>query len=185
MARRRSTKGDDSEVITPMMRITRARQVAELRNESPPKTWPQVAKATGLSQRTCQRLLEMLRATGDPDAPADAMRWVWERFDTLRVVMDEASNTYAAAPEGSAVRVGALKRIDEASAGILALAADVGFLPRHLRALSAEREIQQVFLDFAELLREHDAPDTLLEGLLELANRRVAQPAAARSLPAA
>lgn len=169
-----------------MERVRWAREVVRLREEK--KTWPEVATIVGKSQATCKRLAASQRDTGDPDAPADAMSWVWERFDVLRVVMDEASKTYDAAPEGSSVRVGALKRFDEASAGIIELASRVGFLPRRLGYLGAEREMQQVFREFAELLQDHGASDALIGDLLHLAEARLAHGAPAiegQSRPAA
>lgn len=171
------------EPITPMDRVRWAREVVRLKYGEH-KTWGQVAKATGLSVATCKRIAADLQRAGDPDGPDDPMQWIRQHLDTLRVTMEEASNTYAAAPEGSAVRVGALKLFKQTSEDIVTLAVRVGFLPRQLGALSAEREMQQMFRELAELAREHDVPDEFLTAVLAMGERRLTQPRSP-ALPAA
>jgi DNA-binding Lrp family transcriptional regulator len=159
-----------------MDRVRHSRRIAAMRAEDPPRTWAKVAREIGMSSRQCQELLRQLQQSGDPDAPADPMAPIQRHLDVLEITMQEASATYASAPEGTSVRVGALRLMKEASGEMLDYMRLVGLLPRHLGHLAADREMQQVFREMAELLREHDADDDLLAGLLGLAERRLTGP---------
>lgn len=157
--------------VTPMDRIRWSRDVSRLKAEG--KTWPEVAAATGLSQAKCRRLHAQMRAAGDPDAPVDAWAWVHRHLDALVIVMEEASATYSAAPAGSSAAVGALKLWKQTSEDMLELAQRVGWTPRQLGALNAERAMQELFREFARIAEEHNASDELLRSLLDLAERRL------------
>lgn len=160
-----------------MERVRWARTIAAMRMEKPkPRTWPQIAKATGMSRAKCQRLYSQLLMDGDPDAPVEPMVWITERLDALRVTMDEASATYTAAPKGSAVQVGALKLFNQASAEILELAAGLGYVPQELGALAAERRMQALFREFADLAQHFDVPDEFLRAVQDLSTRRITGP---------
>jgi len=154
-----------------MDRVRWARLIARRRAQS--VQWQQIADETGLSVDQCQRLHNQLLRAGDPDAPRDAWEWVFERRDALDAVMEEAARTYEAAPEGSAAAIGALKLFNQASAEKLELARMVGWTPRRLGALNAERAMQEMFRRLAEVAEEHDAPDELVRAFLDLAERQI------------
>lgn len=168
-----------------MERVRWAREVVRMKADD--MTWPEIAVATGMSQAKCKRLAKDLQDAGDPDRPADPMAPIQRHLDVLEVTMLEASQTYVDAPEGSSVRVGALKLLKESSADWIDMMRLVGGVPRQLGAIPAERQMQQLFREFAELLRDHDASDEMLQALLELAERRLTRsaPIEGRALPAA
>lgn len=170
-----------------MDRVRWARKIAAMRTEDPPREWKDIAKETGLGIRACQKLHRQLMEAGDPDAPADPMAPIQRHLDVLEVTMHEASVTYAAAPEGSSVRVGALRLLKESSGEWIDMLRAVGFLPRQLGAVSAERELQALFREVAELAREHEVSDEFVDAVLRLSERRLTRPPAinGRSLPAA
>lgn len=87
--------------------------------------------------------------------------------------MEKAGETYAQAPAGSAVQVGALKAFEMASEKSLELARWVGWTPRQLGALSAERAMQEMFREMAAIAERYDAPTEMIEAFLELAERRL------------
>lgn len=159
--------------VTPMDRVRWAREIGALRSQKPAMTWRRIAKRTGLSQDVCQHLHAQLIRSGDPDAPPDAWEWVYRRLDALQVVMDEAASTYVAASAGSAAAVGALKLFDLASEKMLELARWVGWTPRQLGALNAERAMQEMFREFAAIVERYDVPSAALEEILDLAERRL------------
>jgi hypothetical protein len=166
--------------VAPMDRVRWARRIASLRAADPPVTWAEVSREIGLSQSQCKRILAQHRAAGDPDAPADPWAPIQRHIDVLEVALDLASETYAAAPPGSSVRVGAIRQMMEASERMLDVMRTVGLLPRDLRAMSVEREVRQLFLDLAEVLREHDVPDEVVQKMVALSERRIVQPAQLR-----
>jgi hypothetical protein len=142
------------------------------------KTWPEVAKATGLSQAKCRRLYAQVQQSGDPDAPVDAWAWVYRRLDALNITMEEVAVTYAAAPPGSAAAVRALQVWEQTSEKMLELARWVGWTPRQLGALNAERAMQEMFREIARIVERYDVPTEAVEEILELAERRLSGPAA-------
>lgn len=162
--------------VTPMDRVRWARTIAARRAEDPPKEWREIAREVGLPVRNCQKLLKQLQETGDPDAPANPMAPIQRHLDVLETVMDEAAITYAEATRG-AERVGALKLLKDASSEMIDYMRLVGFLPRQLGALSFEREAQQMFRQFAEILQRYDVPDDAVAEVLALAEQRLTAPA--------
>ena len=158
--------------MSPMERVRWAREVVRLRAEG--KTWPEVAKITGMSQAKCKRLERDIRDHGDPDSVVDPMAPVLRHLDVLEVTMDEASATYLAASPGSTARVGALKLLKESSAEMLEMMQLIGAVPRSLAAFRAEREMQQMLRDFIEVVRDHDIPDEAVQAMRDLAARRLA-----------
>jgi chorismate mutase len=163
----------ESEQLTPFDRVTLARRVAAMRAETPPRTWARVAKAIGKSSATCRRLLKQLEQSGDPEAPGDSWAPIREHLATLDEGMAAAAKAMVDATPGSSAQVGAIRAYVDIAERRLELMQRVGWLPRQLGVLSAEREMQAMFRDFGKLLREHGASDELLEGLLALAQKRI------------
>lgn len=159
--------------LTPMDQVRWARQIAQLRAEDPPVEWREIAKRTNISVRNCQRMHAQLMESGDPDRPMDSMAPIQRHLDVLEVVMQEAAETYSAAPAGSNARVGALRLMMDTSERVIDTMRIVGFLPRQLGALSVEQEVQLMFREFAAMAERHQVPDEFLRDLLVLAESRL------------
>jgi hypothetical protein len=153
-------------------RLHHAREVVQLKDNEG-LTWPQVAERTGRPKTTCERLYRDFKRNGDLHPDRDAWAWVYRRLDALTLVMEKAAETYAAAPAGSAVQVGALKAFEMASEKSLELARWVGWTPRQLGALSAERAMQEMFREMAAIAERYDAPDEMVQAFLDLAERKL------------
>lgn len=156
--------------MTPMDRVKWARKIAEWRIEG--REWKDIAKDVGLTQRNCQKLHQQYMESGDPDSTHDPMAPIHRHLQILEAVMAEAANTYAAAPDGSSVQVGALRLMKDASAEVIDYMRLAGMLPRHLGALALEQEMQQMMREFIEHLRRYNVDDKLLAELHDLAERR-------------
>lgn len=155
-----------------MDRLHFAREIARLKVDEA-LSWPQVAETVGLSQATCQRLFYALRDSGDVNPPEDAWTWVYEHRDALTIAMEHAARTYEAAPAGSSAAIGAIKQWIAASEKRLELATAVGWAPRQLGALSAERAMQELLKEMAAIAERYDAPDEMVQAFLDLAERRL------------
>jgi hypothetical protein len=158
-------------------RIHHAREIARLKDDEG-LTWPQVAERVGKPKTTCERLYRDLKRSGDLTPNRDAWAWVYMRLDALTMTMQRAAETYEAAPAGSSVAVGALKLWEASSEKMLELARWVGWTPRQLGALNAERAMQEMFREMAAIAEKYDAPDEMITAFLDLAERRLSgQPA--------
>lgn len=157
--------------VTPMDRLRWSREVARLKSDG--MTWPEVARATGLTQAKCRRLWAQLKESGDPDAPVDAWGWVYRRRDALTITLEEAAATYAAAEPGSQAAVAALRLWEQTSDKMLELARWVGWTPRQLAALTAENAMQEMFRELARIVERYDVPSEAIEEMLALAERRL------------
>lgn len=152
-------------------RVVLARRIRDMRAQRPMPTWTKVAKAIGKPARTCQYLLKQLQDAGDPDGPVDPMAPVEEHITLLTVAMRDVAQAALDAPSGSSAQVGALRSLIDFSEQRLDYMRLAGFLPRQLGALSAERELQALFRELAELAREHEVPDAFIEAVQGMGER--------------
>lgn len=157
--------------LSPLERYHRGRVIGEMRSRENPVAWKDIAREVGMSQ------------SGAKGAYADFLDWeeplhdpmdvVQETIDALTVSMHEALRTYEAAPEGSSIRVQALKVGMEAAITRLNVLRAAGRAPRSLAAPAVAQQMQIVFREFADLLRRHNVGEDALVELLGLAESQI------------
>jgi hypothetical protein len=176
--------------ISPLERYHRGRRIAAMRSREingklRPHSWKEIAKDVGLSESQCGLVYGQFL---EWEAPLhDPMEVVQETIDALTVAMHEALRTYEAAPEGTSVRVQALRTGMDAAVTRLQVMRAAGRAPRSLAAPAVAQQMQVVFREFAELLRRHQVGDDALREFLELAEGQMGRMSAieGRALPAA
>jgi hypothetical protein len=176
--------------LSPLERYARGKRIAEMRSRvvngnMKPLTWGQIGKEVGMSARGAEEAyatwLEWEEPLHDPNGVVD------ETINALTVSMHEALRTYEAAPEGSSVRVQALRTTVHTAITRLQVMRAAGRAPRSLAAPMVERQMQAVLREFAELLGRHEVGDDVLRDFLLLAESKMGQVTAidARELPSA
>jgi hypothetical protein len=134
-------------------------------------TWPTIAMKYKLTVRGCQKIAQSWRDDGLGDDVIDPIAEARALLDLLAQAVED----YAALEERTkhdGVRIAATRRKIDAALTRFELLQALGIVP-HPRAIAAEREIQQMFGEFAELARSFDLPDDFLGALLELADRKL------------
>lgn len=156
--------------------VTLGRKVAALRAQDPPMGFREIGQELGRPASTVRDIHKRFMEAGDPDRALDPMEPITEHLELLTQVQIRASEAIDDAEAGSPALIGALKLIVDTSERRLEMMRVLGVLPTQLGALSAERRMQEMFREFAELAREHEASDDLVTAMLALAERRVAVP---------
>jgi hypothetical protein len=131
-------------------------------------------RARGLTVRGCQKIARSWRDDGLGDDVIDPIAEARALLDLLAQAVED----YAALEERTkhdGIRIAATRRKIDAALTRFELLQALGIV-RRPRSITAEREIQQVFLDFADLAREFELPEDYLHALLEFVERRATEP---------
>jgi hypothetical protein len=135
-------------------------------------TWPAIALKHKLSVRRCQEVVQAWREDGLGDDIIDPIAEVRSVLDLLaQAVEDYATDEQKTKHDG--VRVGARHRKIEAAMARFDLLQSLGLIPKP-KVIALEREMQQVFAAFGDVLREHGASEEMLEAMADLSERQLA-----------
>lgn len=131
-----------------------------------------VADEYGITDRQVRRILSTWEAALGESGWIDPIAELRAAIAMLR----QAEADMAAieeAPDNHAAHIGATRLKTEINERRINLMQVLGLLPRNLAAIPVEQQMQAMFRDFAETLRRNDVSDEVLEGMLELAERRL------------
>jgi hypothetical protein len=134
------------------------------------KSWPSIALEHSLSVRRCQQIVEQWREDGlAASRTIDPLRETHDLLDLLAQAVDDYA-TLEQRTKHDAVQLGARKQKLEAAFARFDLLQLLGLIPRPA-AITAERGIQDMFREWAQLAEEFDVPRGYLEAVLNLAER--------------
>lgn len=139
--------------------------------------WKTIAARFGMTVRGAERIVEMWEASA-VDVEKDPGEYFTELIDGLTMAVEEFA-VLGLTAEYEAHRIGALKAYVETLMARDEVLRAAGVLPRHRAAPRLEQEMQVVFRELADLLTRHDVGEDALRELVELAQSRMGQWAAA------
>lgn len=132
--------------------------------------WADIAAQFDVSERQAKRVFASWRDDEQSSEYLDPAEAIRSTLELLRQGIADMAELEVSADNDSA-RIGATRLKVEIAERLLELLSAVGVLPRNLRALRLEDEMQQVLRSFMEVLRRHDVGDEVLQELHDVAER--------------
>lgn len=157
----------------------RARDLKIATERAAGRSWEQIAASTGLTARRCQQIVKRLREQQLVEPYVDLFG---DEFDARGALEDHVALVkqtitdfadLALTTKNDGVRVAALRSKVEQSAGLMDLLRQLGQLPDHWGAFKAEREMQSLLTEFADLARKFELPEEYVEEVIALSQRSI------------
>ena len=157
--------------MTAAEKAQRGQKIAALRAARVP--WSTVASEVGLTVRGAEKALQAWQKTNPPEETRDHDRSL-ELIDILTASIHDLMRTAVNADQDSN-KIGAWKAVAEHALRRWEVQRVAGLVPRNPAAPMIGQEVQLVFREFAELLRQHAIDDAIMQAFLEIAERRMGQ----------
>lgn len=139
------------------------------------KSWIAIARDHGLSVRGCQRIVEAWRKDGlGVDDVIDPMAEVRALIELLGQAVEDFA-TVEERTKHDGYRIAATREKIDAATQRFQLLQVLGLIPRP-HVVSAERAMQAMLKEFAAIVERHNVPDEALQEILDLSERRLADP---------